>query len=92
MSSQTAMYTPILTYCHSLKYIQSRVWKLTEANEELPELRKRVKGLEEERGELQARLGELEQSSQQERKEHERAVEEMKQSHETATTVSNACC
>ena len=69
-------------------HVQSRVWKLTEANEELPELKKRVKGLEEEEGELQAKLGELEQSSQQEREEHERTVEEMRQNHEEATTVS----
>ena len=71
--------------------MQSRVWKLTEANEELPELKKRVKGLEEERGELQATLGELEQTSQQEREQHERIVEEMRQNHEEATSVSENC-
>ena len=69
-------------------HVQSRVWKLTEANEELPELKKRVKVVEEERGELQAKLGELEQSSQQEREEHERTVQEMRQNHEEAITVS----
>ena len=77
-------YTLTLTHAH----VQSRVWKLSEANEELSELKKRVKSLEEERGDLQAKLRELEQSSQQEREEHQRIVEEMRQSHEEATTVS----
>ena len=73
---------------HIYVYKQSRVWKLSEANEELPELKKRVKSLEEERGDLQAKLGDMEQSSQQEREDHQRIMEEMRHSHEEANTVS----
>ena len=64
------------------------MWKLSEANEELPGLKKQLKSVEDERGELQAKLEELEQSSQQERETHETEVAEMKQSHEETTNVS----
>ena len=79
------------THCshvtHSQTHTQSRVWKLSEANEELPELKKRMKSLEEERRELKDKLEELEKSSQQEREGHQKMVEEMRQNQEEATTV-----
>ena len=53
-------------------HTQSRVWKLSEAIEELPELKRQVKSLEEETRELKDRLDELEKSSQQEREDHQK--------------------
>ena len=80
MMSHTYMYMYMYT-------LQARAWKLSEANEELPELKKQLNSLQEERGELQTRLKEMEQSSQQEREDHEAAVAEMRQSHEETTSV-----
>ena len=64
------------------------MWKLSEVNEELPELKKKVTCLEEELQVSESRVKELESTLDREREEHESRMNEVVAQHEESTTVS----